>query len=98
LEDITKPIQTGNMEPSNEDLAALRKMRYSKKDIRMLEAFLTFSISEFKKKDLTNTTDMKDGEVRYRLQKLRWLLELKGKKWILKIVKKIISLYVPSSF
>ena len=60
-------------------------MRYSKKDIKMLEAFLAFSISEFSKKDLIEATDMKDGEVRYRLQKLRWMLELKGKKWILKI-------------
>lgn len=85
LEEITKPIQTTNLEPSNEDLAILRKIRYSKKDIRMLEAFLAFSISEFKKKDLVEATDMKDGEVRYRLQKLRWMLQLKGKKWIFRI-------------
>jgi len=85
LDDITQPVQTGNMEPSDEDLAILRRMRYSKKDVRILESFLAFSISEFKKKDLIEVTDMRDGEVRYRLQKLRWLLKLNGKKWLFRI-------------
>lgn len=85
LSELTKPVQSNQFIPNDEQLRELRKLKNSTKDIDILEMFIYFAFTEFKRKDLIEATGLSINQAKYRLQKFRWLLELRGKKWIFKV-------------